>query len=783
MTLMKPQSSETGLARYRGDAVAVAALVVLWLLFFWRLFTPVMADQASLKQGDFSDQFVTFGGYQYARLTQGEIPLWNPYNNGGLPFIADTQAAVFYPPRLITISLSSMAGGWTYHALELEMTAHMLFYTLALYALVRRMTQRSSGQVVGAFTAAVIGGYGGYLSGYPPLQLALLEAGVWLPLTILGIYEATQAKRLDFRWLVLTGAALGLSWMAGHPQTSFFLTYLLLAYLAYRVYVRRWSWTRFVMGALLFGIIAIGAVAVALLPGLEYLLRTSRSDLGFDAKGNGFPYQDFIQLLFPGIISEWSPLYVGLTGLSLAVIGIFARLRQTQETALPVGDIPADALVIVPEQTVTPTPFAEVNFWLAVALFGMALSVGANGAVFHAIYNVLPGMRFFRGQERAAFLFANSMAILAGFGMAALASGRMTLSSLRVRQSAAALFGACTAISVTIFAEWLARDRSGYDNLIGILTFCVLISGSLLIVLPEAAKNGRLTWLIALLVVFELFSINIDNGNYDSIPPQEQLQPNALLDIPLADADRPFRVDGLRVLGGNFGSLYALADIQGISPLFLTGPQTIIEDGLPDERAWELFAVRYVYSDWEALNVPGIVLADGQDSLGDVKLHQLTAPRPYAQLVYDYVKVDTDEESRLLLADPEFDPRSTAILHTEPDITLPDTSPTGAGTTITHYAPEALTVIVNTPENAILSLAQVDYPGWYATIDGEETAIVRAYGGLAAITVPAGDHTVELVYNPLTYRVGLILSAFTWVGLLIVCGFLIFRSLRKDYAN
>src|SRR5690606_30483683 len=104
--------------RYRHDALAVLLLTVLWVVFFWPLFTPIREHQSSLKQGDFSAQFVAFGGYQYARFSQREVPLWNPYNNGGLPFIADTQAAVFYPPRLITIALCSLSGtGWTYHAL------------------------------------------------------------------------------------------------------------------------------------------------------------------------------------------------------------------------------------------------------------------------------------------------------------------------------------------------------------------------------------------------------------------------------------------------------------------------------------------------------------------------------------------------------------------------------------------------------------------------------------------------------------------------------------------
>src|SRR5690606_2555417 len=244
----------------RYDAFAILILLILWLLFFWRLLTPIPGDQASITQGDFSGQFVAFAAYQYHRLTQGEIPLWNPYNNGGLPFIGDTQAAVFYPPRLVTIALSSLSGGWTYHALELEMTFHVLAFTLMLYAFMRRLT----GSVFGAFVASIIAGYGGYLSGYPPLQLALLEAGIWLPLALLGIHEATRIGRIRWCWLVLTGAALGLSWMAGHPQTSFFLTYLLVAWWAYRLWVmpraENAAFTRrfaaFILGAAIFGFLA-----------------------------------------------------------------------------------------------------------------------------------------------------------------------------------------------------------------------------------------------------------------------------------------------------------------------------------------------------------------------------------------------------------------------------------------------------------------------------------------------------------------------------------------------
>lgn len=732
----------------RADLIAVALLCLLWALFFWRLITPIREDQASLTQGDFSGQFVAFGAYQYARMSQGEIPLWNPYNNGGLPFIADTQAAVFYPPRLLTIALSQLAGGWTYHALELEMMFHVLAYALMMYVFLRRLTLSQKGSIYGSFIGAVTAAFGGYISGYPPLQLALLEAGIWLPLAALGITEATRAEvRVRWSWLILTGFALGLSWMAGHPQTSYFLTFFLLAYYAYRVYVRRWSWTRFVAGAAIFGVISVGVVAVTLFPGLEYLTLTSRSGLGFDAKGGGFPPQDIVQLILPGVVSLWSPLYFGVIGLTLAIIAIWKRQPESA-------------------------------FWLGTLIVSLLLSIGASSALFHLLYNVLPGLRFFRGQERIAYLFANSAAVLVAWGAVYLASGqaREDVRKLRLTSGSIALF--TVGASALTFALWLV-NREQFSPFIAPVMFSALIACSGYLLLTQTARTASARYLVATLIVFELFSVNMDSSNYDPIPPQNQLQQSALLEIPLVDTDIPFRVDGFRGLHDNYGSLYGLADIQGISPLFLDGPQQIIEYGLPDERAWELFAVRYVYSDWDALNVPGVIVASGEDRTGTVNLHQLTAPRPYAHLVYETVSVSSDEEARSILADPDFDARSVAILERVPTAPLPDAAPEGAGTTILAYQPEKLVINVNTPENAILSLAHVDYPGWTASINGQPTAIIRAYGGLMALEVPAGNHNIELVFSPITYRIGAAVSLFTWGFLGILTLILIIRKWRN----
>ncbi len=739
----------------RPDAIVVIILVTIWLLFFWRLFTPIEADQASVKKGDFSGQFVAFAAYQYQRFAAGEVPLWDPYNNGGLPFIGDTQAAVFYPPRLVTIGLSKLAGAWTYHALELEMTLHVLACSLFMYLLVRRMTLGHQGSVFGAFIAAVIFSYGGFMQSYPPLQLALLEAAIWLPVAVLGIYEATRDEKMRWPWLLLTGLAFGLSWMAGHPQTSWFSTYLLTAYLVYRAYRQRYSWQVMVGGILAFGVLGGALAAIQLLPGLEYLSHTARTGLTFEAKGNGFPIQDVVQFIFTNVVSQWSPLYIGIVGLVLAGITLWRRLPESV-------------------------------FWGIVALVALGLSFGKNSPIYAIFYNVLPGLRFFRGQERGAFLIAFSLATLAGIGAAHLINWEKLQdfkATRRIQQVLIGLVILCGVVLALVMVGWMGNhDTYGpYIQPVALSLILAVLTLGLIVWLLDAPKSTIRQSLLAALLIFDLFTLSMDNHfNYDPIPPQKQLDfnPPPMVATAKADTDIPFRVDGYRVLNDNYGGLFDVADMRGISPLFLEGPNSIINGSLINPTAWELFAVRYVYTDWEQMPVPSTIIATGEDRYGKVNMHKLTDPRPFANLVYDMRIVANDAQALANLNDTNLQLRRTVILEQQPDLKIGNGSTEGGNAVVTEFKPESFTIIVNTPSNTLLSVAHPDYPGWVATVDGNTTPILRAYGALAAVTVPIGSHLVVFKYNPLSYKIGAIVSVIAWITVVILGAMSLYRRER-----
>jgi uncharacterized membrane protein YfhO len=63
-------------------------------------------------------------------------------------------------------------------------------------------------------------------------------------------------------------------------------------------------------------------------------------------------------------------------------------------------------------------------------------------------------------------------------------------------------------------------------------------------------------------------------------------------------------------------------------------------------------------------------------------------------------------------------------------------------------------------------LTDVHYPGWKVTLDGEPADLHRVDYLLRGTTLPAGSHRVEFRYEPLSWRVGWIISLVALIALL-----------------
>jgi hypothetical protein len=755
---MTPQSLKKRWAKKKdglADVGVVLLLACLCLFFFWRIITPNLANRGSFLEGDFADQFYAFGVYEAQRLFSGQLPLWNPYTFSGQPFLADVQSAIFYPLSLVTLLLS-LAQGFSLFALELEAIFHFFLAGLFTYLLARRLLRDRWAALI----SSLVFTFGGYLTSYPSQQLAILETDVWLPLILLlldiglGRLSTLSAK---FSWSVvlipitLAGMAFGLALLAGHPQSAMYVFYVSAIYCAFRACTNRVRWRPAVLAFGLFALLGFGLAAAQLLPSLEYMRLSVRTQASYNEMSGGFPRQDPIQLLLPGSVSVMSPLYVGILPLLLAVLAPLSKRNR------------------------------EVIFWTCLAVGALLLSFGGNTFAYSPFYLFVPGFAIFRSQERAAFVFSFSLAFLAGYGVRLMAQTMPKSVKARFhgfyRFVTCLLWGALGLVLLTFYGFVDTGQVAGsiFSSALGrsiLLVFLLALSlGLLYLRLRRLVRERLLMGFFVAVIVFDLFTVNWKN-NLQETRPEEQYGPTVLTEILQGD-EGVFRVYNEWRLPGNYGCVYGLEDIWGASPLYVGRYEELVYR-LPIERMWQLLNVKYVIT-WRKALVPETeVLYEEPKELDTTYLHRLNEYGPRAYVVHQVEVIEKDDRVLERMRE-EFDPRRVVILPHRPDLALPSQVEGESSVVILERQPERMVLEVDMAANGLLVLSEIYYPGWRAYANGEEVPIYRADHVLRAVPLRAGHHRVEMVFDPLWPKVGLAVSGVTLLLAVVLIGVAIAR--------
>ena len=762
----------------RRDWAIVALLGLLVALFFWRILTPNLADRASFPPGDFSYQFWAFTTFEARELSVGRLPLWNPYTYSGAPFWADIQSAVLYPPSLLTLLLSGLWGGFSLFALEVEAIAHLWLAGAFTYLFARRLTHHRGA----ALFAAVTFTFGGYLTGYPSQQLAVLETDVWLPLILYFADRALVDRSVERPRLrpqprlpdtLAAGLVWGLALLAGHPQSAMFVFYTFIAYVAFlALSTPRLSLPTphsLILTPILITLVGLGLSAVAWLPGLEYMRLSVRASGLYDKMAGGFPLYDVIQMLLPGSVSFYSPLYVGVLPLLLAIWAALALRRR------------------------------ETTFWGALAVGGLLLSFGGGTFLYTPFYLLIPGFGLFRDQERLAFVVSFALAVLAGYGFKGqVANGKPANRASSIPNLPPVvgwLLAGGVGLVILFFyglnsVGW--RDDSPFNWLLGRsvwLTILLALTWGAMKMGDWRQETGNrrsgttpyslLPACFLLIATLDLFTVNWQTNVYPALPETQTATP-AVVQAIRGDAGpgEIFRVYNEYRIYENYGVPYALEDTWGASPLRLARYDTW-HRSLRMERLWELLNVKYVITWREKLYAPSEIIH--REPTGDevTYVHRLNRVAPRAWLVHQVEEV-SDEAALARLDAFDFDPAQAALVPpgASPPLAQPATGESGR-VDILRRTPGSLTLTVTAPADALLVLSEVYYPGWQATVDGQATPIIRTDYVLRGIPIPAGSHRVELSYRPRTVLWGAVVGGGTLGVVLVVAGFRVWLLGRR----
>lgn len=99
--------------------------------------------------------------------------------------------------------------------------------------------------------------------------------------------------------------------------------------------------------------------------------------------------------------------------------------------------------------------------------------------------------------------------------------------------------------------------------------------------------------------------------------------------------------------------------------------------------------------------------------------------------------------------------------------------------TMTEYSPKLMRYTSHSPVEAPAVFSEIYYPeGWVCRVDGNEVPIVRVNYLLRGAMIPAGDHTIEMSFEPAVFSKGGTYSLIGSILLLLAAGAAIALALR-----
>jgi hypothetical protein len=133
------------------------------------------------------------------------------------------------------------------------------------------------------------------------------------------------------------------------------------------------------------------------------------------------------------------------------------------------------------------------------------------------------------------------------------------------------------------------------------------------------------------------------------------------------------------------------------------------------------------------------------------------APLPQAYVVYAAEVIPGPEQAAARVLDDAFDLRHAAIVG-EP-VGLPArVSRPATPAHVTSDQPTRMTVQVTAALPGLLVLGDYPWPGWQAWVDGQRVPIWAANVIWRGVRLDAGEHVVELRYQPESLTRGLVLT-------------------------
>lgn len=716
-----------------------------WLDYKWGYQVGV-----PVKNPPISDVFSQFFVWKYQLIDiykQGFWPLWNSHSFSGTPLLATYHSTALFPANLLF--LLPKFWGWSLYIALSTFTA-----ALGMYLFTRNWLKSKPARLVSAVIFSLAG---------PMTTWSEFGTGVWaaamLPFILFLVDQIIIHKKDKLFPLVSLLTTLLL--LAGHAQLDTYAAILVPAYILFRLTSspskdKLLTFFKFAF----FGVLGVSLAAIQLLPTLNFQSISIRGEENY-ASGFNFGLTPIFEVLrlwvadffgHPVTYNHFSPTSYHEYSSFLSTLSLPFIL----------------SLLFIKKNKLT-------KFFLSIFIITLVLAIENPLSKF--IFSLPIPLLTYSSASRLLFITVLSSAVL-------VPSNFKNLNSLKYRKLVSII--ALIFIAFTLLATFSVDPQNRLVAIRNsILPISLLIS--LIILLQIRLKTD-----ITVLILLVLFSFDLGRyfRKYNPQVSSHLVFPTTPAIDFLKNQSGTFRTVRQRgpLMPPNTWSYYGLESIEGYDPLrllnynhyfrllenksYLGKPSRYSELESINPKFLDASNVRYYVAIKEAERpyrpMVDILLEHGyQQVFQDKSVEVLENPHvlPRAYFVNTLIKVEKEQDLIEKVEDPNFDPRTTAVIVT-PDLEQLELAK-GEVLNITHQ-PNTVTLDLMLEAPGFLVLSDAFSPGWQASLNGQTIDIHQVNGGVRGVFVPTGNHQLIFNYLPQSFVLGAKISLASLLLLLAV---------------
>ena len=729
---------------------------VLLALLIFATYPQVVLGLQTFVARDYGVFVMPLAQFQKNCLWQGQIPFWDPYNNCGVPFLAQWNTMPLYPPSLFYLALPLK---WSMGCFSL---LHLWWAGIGMYFLARRWTEGNNFAAAFAGTAFAFNGFALNLIMWP----SHMATYSWMPWVILAV---ELAWRKGWHHINLAAFAGAMQMLAGGPELILF-TWLISSAFWLQQFIKSESprvamlWRYPLVVVLVFSL-----AAVQLLPFLDLVAHAQR-EAGYADLRWSMPLSGLANFLVPTAFGD------------TAGAGIFFQRGQywTSSYYLPLTTLWLALLALLTLRD------RRIRLLGAIALAGLIFAMGENTPVLPLLRKFLPQLSIITYPIKYVALVIFATPLLAACALANFSAAQKRLIPVGV----ALLVSLAGVVACTQLAP-APGDNTALAWTAGLGRVGFLVVAAIILLALKSDKTSRVSGLVALLLLLVAW---LDVFTHE--PAQNPTVTPAVYQQGLAREKLNLRpkpiLGGSRVMVSPAAAdkfvHFALANPKdnflakrlgfcANCNLFDDMPKV---DGFFSLTPRECDLILSAFYTTTNASYPRF-----EDFMG---VSHITSPDSVLQwqtrsnflplVTGGQMPIFLDDGPALTnMAQDYFDARKVVFLPPELKSAVSVSAPGETRIIKSEFGNDTVDIKAEATAPALIVVAQTYYHNWKAKIDGSPVPLFRANVAFQAIEMPAGKHQIHLFYEDRAFQIGAAISGCMLLNCLVSLLLIARRSL------